>query len=54
MTFCWLHPANLKGKGARATTAKLLRRSLIEEVVVRPDEPHWRESEGNYIGYKLT
>ncbi len=47
-------PANLKGKAASTATAKLLRGSLIKEMVVRPDEPHWRESEGNCIRYKLT
>jgi hypothetical protein len=47
-------PANLKGKAARVATAKLLRGSLIKEMVVWPDEPHQRDSKGNCIGYKLT
>ncbi|NBJ10947.1 DUF3489 domain-containing protein [Microvirga arsenatis] len=47
-------PINLKGKAANAVTAKLLRGQLIEEIMVQPHQPHWRESEANRIGFKLT
>jgi hypothetical protein len=47
-------PGNLKGKVASAATSKLLRSHLVEEVVVRRDEPHWREDEEHCIGLRLT
>jgi hypothetical protein len=47
-------PENLTGKAAGAASSKLLRRDLIAEVVLRRDEPHWREDDGLIIGFKLT
>lgn len=47
-------PAHLNGKTASATIAKLLRGNLIEEIMVQSNQPHWCESEGNRIGFKLT
>lgn len=47
-------PAHLKGNAASAVTSKLLRGNLIEEIMVQPNQPHWRESEGHHIGFRLT
>jgi hypothetical protein len=47
-------PANPNSKAARTAMAKLLRAHLTEEVMVRPNEPHWQQDGENCIGYKLT
>jgi len=47
-------PTHLNGKSASAVTSKLLRINLIEEIMVQPNQPYWRESEGNRIGFELT
>jgi hypothetical protein len=48
-------PEKLKGGAARAVVSKLLIQSLVEEIAVGRDDPHWRRSEEDQpIGLKVT
>ncbi len=35
-------PDHINGQAAHNLTGKLIRAGLVEEVPVRPDQPHWR------------
>ena len=49
-----IHPKELTSKAAEKLAAKLIRLGAAEEVRVGPDQPRWREEDGNPVGLRIT
>jgi len=50
-----VRPENLAGSAARKVAAKLIRAGLVEEVTVKPDQPHWLMNDGDDpVGLRIT
>lgn len=49
-----LRPEQATGKVADKLATRLIRLGVAEEVSVGPDQPHWREDNGERIGLRIT
>src|SRR4051812_26953849 len=49
-----IHPEELTTKATGKLAAKLICLGAAEEVSVSPDQPRWREEDGNPIGLRIT
>ena len=49
-----LRPEQLTTKATGKLAAKLVRLGAAEEVSVSPDQPRWREEDGNPVGLRIT
>jgi hypothetical protein len=49
-----LRPEELATKAAYTLAAKLMQLGAAEQVAVGPDQPRWREEDGNPIGLRIT
>jgi hypothetical protein len=49
-----LRPEALTTKAAEKLAAKLIHLNAAEEVTVGPDQPRWREEDGNPVGLRIT
>ena len=49
-----LRPEELTTKAAEKLAAKLIHLGLAEEVSIGPEQPRWREEDGNPVGFRIT